>query len=93
MRMRRIPWLLASFRYGAQDRGKDVDVLVAVDVRDCDCGIEKPLDLQGDLPRDIGLKGHIPFVHEQTVRSRLPEEIPVGAGRGMTGLRPAACPR
>ena len=56
-----------------------MDVLVAVDVRDCDPGIEKPLDLQSDLPREFGLKGHIPCLHEKTVRSRLPEKIPIGA--------------
>jgi hypothetical protein len=56
-----------------------VDVLMAVDVRDCDPGIEKPLDLQSGLPCEFGLKGQIPRFHEQTVRWRLPSEIPVGA--------------
>jgi hypothetical protein len=68
-----------GFRNGAQGRWKDVDVLVSVDVRDCNPGIEKPLDLQSDLPCQFGLKGHLPRFHEQTVRRRLPEKIPIGA--------------
>ena len=49
IRMRRIPWLLAVSATVRRGRWKDVDVLVSVDVRDCDPGIEKPLDLQSDL--------------------------------------------